>query len=284
MNLLSRESLRIVQVEDSDEFALITDAILRRAGFMQPVVRFNRASDALEYLWKVEARLAPHLILLDLKMPGIGGLEMLRWLRLNYCEPNVAIYILTTSNAREDRWQAAKFGANEYLLKTTVNTRLIEVLDAQIDQYNHRRLHEMRQLREGLAEFALLSEFTDEMVVLTDAEGRVEWVNEPFSRLCGFSLHELRGRKPGQMLRGPATDAAAVKRLHDAISGAGRCECEVINYKKDGSPYRVAISLGPIVKEDGALEGFLAVERDISDQAAMPPPPVRFEEEFLSEF
>jgi PAS domain S-box-containing protein len=276
MNLLSRENLRIVQVEDSDDYARITASILQRAGFRQPVVRFGSGSEALEYLWEVEASRAPHLILLDLKMPGIGGIEMLRWLRLNYCEPDVAIYILTTSDDPHDRKLAACYGANEYLLKSTAPRRLLEVLDAQMDQYNHRRLHEIRKLQDDLAELALLSESTDEMIVLTDTEGRIEWVNEPFTHMCGFSLHELRGQKPSQMLRGPATDPAVVDRLRETIASAGECECEIVNYTKSGKPYRVSISMGPVIS-GGCVDGFLAVERDITDKAQLPPPPVRFE-------
>jgi two-component system, NtrC family, sensor kinase len=84
-------------------------------------------------------------------------------------------------------------------------------------------------------------------------------------RVCGYALEEMRGKKPGQVLQGPESDPVAIKQLHDAVHSVGPCECQIINYKKDGTPYPVYISLGPIFS-DGKLEGFLSLEQDLSEK------------------
>ncbi len=119
------------------------------------------------------------------------------------------------------------------------------------------------EAREIFAELALMGEHAEDMVVLTDAEGHVEWVNDAFVRTCGYTREELRGQKPGPLLQGPASDRAAIELLHAAFHSARPCECRIINYKKDGTPYPVFISVGPVYS-GGRLEGFLAVERDLS--------------------
>lgn len=102
-----------------------------------------------------------------------------------------------------------------------------------------------------------------EALVLADAAGRVEWVNPAFTALCGYTLDELRGRKPGSLLQGPATDRAAVQRMREALR-AGRPCCEtLVNYHKDGSPYRVEIRLAPLLDEAGAPVCFAARERKV---------------------
>jgi PAS domain S-box-containing protein len=98
------------------------------------------------------------------------------------------------------------------------------------------------------------------MIIITDPDGRIEWVNENFSKVCGYTLPELRGKKPGRILQGPSSDPIAEQQLHEAIQTAKPCECTILNYKKDGTPYTVKISLGPIY-EGMKLHGHLAVEQ-----------------------
>lgn len=91
-----------------------------------------------------------------------------------------------------------------------------------------------------------------EAAVLTDDAGLVLWVDAAFTTMCGYTLDELRGRKPGSLLQGPLTDQRAVAALRQAICAGTSCREELINYHKDGHPYWVAISLSPIYGPDGA--------------------------------
>ena len=105
-----------------------------------------------------------------------------------------------------------------------------------------------------------------EAVVLTDAAGLVQWINPALTLMCGFTLDELRGRKPGSVLQGELTDPASVSRLRQAIQTATPCREELINYHKDGHPYWVAIAVSPILGPDGAPRGFMAIESELKDR------------------
>jgi len=106
-----------------------------------------------------------------------------------------------------------------------------------------------------------------EALVVTDPLGRVEWVNPVFSAMCGYALDELRGRKPGHVLQGPDTDPAAVARLREAQRERRACRETLVNYHKDGTPYRAEVRLAPFLGDDGEPLWFVARERRLPDRA-----------------
>jgi CheY-like chemotaxis protein len=140
MELLTRDSLRIVHVEDDNDFAQLSEIFLKRAGFKQPIVRCNDGIFALQYFSKIEPELVPHVILLDLHMPNMSGLEVLHWLRHSYSERSVAVYLLTSSKNPLDMRQAEVGGVTKYLFKTPLFEDLVQNLDHLITMSNDQRL------------------------------------------------------------------------------------------------------------------------------------------------
>lgn len=115
-----------------------------------------------------------------------------------------------------------------------------------------------------LAEVASLSA---NPVVITDASGRVEWVNAAFARLTGYGLEELRGRKPGHVLQGPATDPATVRFIRERLArGEGFSGVEILNYRRDGQPYWVLLEVQPVRDANGCIVRFVSTESDITAQ------------------
>ena len=102
-----------------------------------------------------------------------------------------------------------------------------------------------------------------EALVVTDATGHIEWFNPAFTAMCGYTLAELRGRKPGQVLQGPDTDAASVTRIRTALHNRQPCHEQLVNYHKDGSRYRADIRLAPILDDANEPLYFVARERKL---------------------
>ncbi|MFO1371765.1 MAG: PAS domain S-box protein [Candidatus Competibacteraceae bacterium] len=114
---------------------------------------------------------------------------------------------------------------------------------------------------------AMVASRTDNAVVITDAQGRIEWVNDSFARITGYTLEEVLGRKPGEFLQGPETDPATVRLMAESLArGEGFKNIEILNYAKDGSPYWLNIEVQPIQDRAGRVVQFVAVESDITDR------------------
>ena len=113
---------------------------------------------------------------------------------------------------------------------------------------------------------AAAASHTDSMVVIADAAGCIEWVNDSFLRLTGFARGEIEGRSPGSFLHGPDTDQETVASMRAALAAARAFSVEVVNYTKAGRAYWVQIECAPVFDHLGRLERFVAIERDITAQ------------------
>ncbi|QOV88889.1 putative bifunctional diguanylate cyclase/phosphodiesterase [Humisphaera borealis] len=116
---------------------------------------------------------------------------------------------------------------------------------------------------------ALVASRTDNAVVITDTAGRIEWVNDGFTRMTGYQLDEVLGRKPGEVLQGPETDPATVERIRRCMHNAEPVEAEIRNYSKSGRCYWLSMEIQPVRDASGKLTQFVAIERDISERKQM---------------
>ena len=101
-------------------------------------------------------------------------------------------------------------------------------------------------------------------LLVTGGDGLVEWASPAFTAMCGFSLEELRGRKPGRLLQGPDTDEAAVHRIRTALRQRRTCRETLVNYHKDGTRYHVSVAITPILDDAEQPLWFVAQERRLS--------------------
>ncbi|MGB8170221.1 MAG: PAS domain-containing protein [Chthoniobacteraceae bacterium] len=106
-----------------------------------------------------------------------------------------------------------------------------------------------------------------EAIVVAGPDALVQWVNPEFSAMCGYSLEELRGKKLGPILQGELTERDVAARMRAAVHARQRCAETLINYRKDGSHYRVSIEITPLFQSDGSLRCYVAREREISAAA-----------------
>ena len=125
---------------------------------------------------------------------------------------------------------------------------------------------ESKKTETELSRLAIVAQKTQKGVIITDAQGCIEWVNEGFTRISGYVLEEMQGKKPGDVLQGPQTDPLTIAQLRAALATGVPFNQEIYNYNKDGKGYWVALSIAPIYQETGELEGFIAVQTDITER------------------
>jgi two-component system response regulator len=111
----------ILLVEDNDNDAQLTIMAFEKAMIINPIVRVSDGVEALDYLFaraKYEGRaVPPAVVLLDLKLPRIGGLEVLQQIRASAVMQYLPVVILTSSDEDQDRLQAYANHANSYVRK-----------------------------------------------------------------------------------------------------------------------------------------------------------------------
>ena len=87
---------------------------------------------------------------------------------------------------------------------------------------------------EKVKELAMVVERIDNTVIITDRSGLIEWVNQGFTDLTGYSFQEVINKKPGDFLQGEKTNKEEIAKLADAIKWGRAEEIETINYTKEG--------------------------------------------------
>ncbi|MFM1932252.1 MAG: hypothetical protein RL226_1555 [Bacteroidota bacterium] len=121
---------------------------------------------------------------------------------------------------------------------------------------------ELNRVKDRLS---FIATHTDNMVVLKDADQRIEWVNAAFERVSGYHLSEVIGRFPDEVLRRSYKDEESKRRMEEAIRKGEPCMERVVNYRKDGVPYHVEIQIYPIKNDEGKIANFISIQRDITE-------------------
>lgn len=124
-----------------------------------------------------------------------------------------------------------------------------------------RREREARRL-------ALVAEHTMDSVIITDPDGKIEWVNDAFTRITGYGFYEALGANPGDLLNLPETDPAAISILDNAANRQTSRRVQVLNRTKANGRVWMDVMLTPIFNADGSHAMTIAAERDITDAKA----------------
>ena len=133
---------------------------------------------------------------------------------------------------------------------------------------DEQRLHHAEQQR-SLLESVLA--FANDSVLITEAEPidgdgpRILYANEAFTRTTGYTLEEILGKTP-RLLQGPRSDRKALDRIKTALKAWQPVEVELINYRKDGTPFWVELSIAPVVDGRGWYTHWISIQRDITER------------------
>lgn len=123
----------ILQVEDEADDIFMLQVVFRRADITCPLHVVTDGQMAIDYLSGVgpyanrEEHPLPCLVLLDLKLPRLNGLEVLAWIRQQPNLKNLVIVIFSSSILSEDVERAYELGANSYIQKPSDPSRTLQI-------------------------------------------------------------------------------------------------------------------------------------------------------------
>ena len=127
----------------------------------------------------------------------------------------------------------------------------------------------MRMRREDQRTVSRLSLVARQMsngVLITDVDGHVEWVNEGFTRMSGYTPDDLLNLRPREILHGPDSDPETEAAIFEAMALRQPFNVELLAYRKDGSSFWVELNSNPLHHSDGSLEGFMVMTSDITER------------------
>jgi CheY-like chemotaxis protein len=128
--------LPILQVEDVEDDITLMQLAVAEAQLDCPLISVRDGQEAIDYLsgageYAERQRYPlPRLILLDLKLPRVSGLEVLRWIRHESQVKSVVVLVMTSSTLQRDINQAYLAGANSFMTKPSGILELIDLLKA----------------------------------------------------------------------------------------------------------------------------------------------------------
>src|ERR1035437_5595936 len=117
-----------------------------------------------------------------------------------------------------------------------------------------------------LKKLSMVAKETINGVVISDKDQNVVWVNNAFTKMCGYELDEVIGKNPMQFLQGPETDVEVINYVKEQIMKKEPFVFEILNYTKTGEKFYVSVQLQPIFDEKGDVKQFFALQTDITEK------------------
>ena len=128
----------------------------------------------------------------------------------------------------------------------------------------HLDITEQKEQEEQLYLLSLIAEKNINAVIISDADGKIEWANKSFLDMSGYKMEEILGKKPGHLLQGEETNPETVSYMRDSIAKGLPFNCEVINYSKDGKKYWVGIQGQALYNKKGEIVKYFAIEENVT--------------------
>ncbi len=111
-----QQAVEILLVEDNPDDAELAIRALKKSNLANHLLHLQDGAEALEYLFN-EKNSKPKLVLLDLKMPKVDGIEVLRQLKSNEKTKVIPVVMLTSSKEDRDIIESYQLGVNAYIVK-----------------------------------------------------------------------------------------------------------------------------------------------------------------------
>jgi diguanylate cyclase (GGDEF)-like protein/PAS domain S-box-containing protein len=129
-------------------------------------------------------------------------------------------------------------------------------------------LTDITNLKEAQEKVKILSRASEQspaMIVITDAQGSIEYVNAKFEQITGYTLAEVRGKNP-RILQSGETERQVYRHLWETVTSGQEWRGELSNKKKNGEIYWEQLLISPIKDDEDQITHFLAIKEDITER------------------
>jgi PAS domain S-box-containing protein len=129
-----------------------------------------------------------------------------------------------------------------------------------------RDITDSNRIHDENRKLSLVAKGTSNIVVITDKERKIEWVNKAFEDLTGYTQQEVIGKNPGSLLQFKNTEKETIRAIRKAMNNQETFVGEIQNISKTGRKYWIELSISPVFNDEGELLNFIAIESDVTEK------------------
>lgn len=274
-SVCSSSSIRILLADD--------DANIRDYGLLSQKYNLEVVNDGVETLAAVRRQL-PDLVLIDITMPGLDWLELLRQLRTEETNHKIPLILLWVRGLEEAWIEELEIEADDYLLKPFSERELLARVKTNLEIVKLRHettTGEQQEHRETEAVRAQITEITDgfqqreeklkaianavpALIAYVDNEQRYRFSNKTYEEWFGHSVTDIYGKHIREVL-GESAYETIRPYVEQALSGRQISFERQVPYRYGGTRYVIA-SYIPQINNQGIVEGYVGLVNDITER------------------
>ncbi len=124
---------------------------------------------------------------------------------------------------------------------------------------------ELTEKEREISKLSIVARNTINGIIITGTDRKIEWVNDAFTSMTGYTLADAKGRFPTELLHGPESDKNTEAKMKDSVKAGLSYAGEILNYRKDGTKFWVQTTISPL-QINGKIEKHVAIFLDISER------------------
>ena len=202
------------------------------------------------------------IAIVDYQLSDGTGLELVEKIK------DIPVIFVTGHGDQKIAVQVMKAGVYDYLVKDP-NRNYLEMLPITIENaINHKRDRDkLEEVEKEIEKLMWVLSNTDNLLAIAAADGKIEWVNQGFEKLTGYTFAEVAGTYGDILSKDtlPGTNPAS-EHYKEMMRTQKSVSYESKNYTKNGKEYWVFTTLTPIIDRKGKVRKIIAVDSEITEK------------------
>jgi PAS domain S-box-containing protein len=186
-----------------------------------------------------------------------GHLPITRNIAMPIVHNDIVVGLIQVGNKDTD------YTKRDIQLLETIGKTITTVLNARLQRDIQK--NKFSQSEENRRRLELAVEQSDEIIIITDEDGKIQYINPAFEHITGFLREEVIGQKPS-ILKSGKQDDALYANLWSTILTGKTWKGHIINKKKDGTLYDEDATISPVKNSDGKITNYVAIKHDVTSE------------------
>ena len=246
---------RILVVDDDPALRRVMEVLLSGRGWV-----VETAADGRQALAALTDRI-PDLVIMDLVMPGMGGLGALRRLRAEARTRKLPVILMSVISEESSRIKAMEAGADDYLIKPFSGPELLARVATQLDLAEQRRA----AAEESESLFRAVADHAPVLISMSGVDGLVNFLNQRTAEFTGRHLQELTGHGWVDVIH-PEDRVRTLEAHRVGFQSRRPFEVEARMRRRDGDHRWMVIAGAPRYRADGKFAGLVTAGLDVTDR------------------